>query len=133
MPFICPVCAYPDLQEPPENFSICPSCGTEFGLDDANTTHDELRKQWILSGMHWFNERVPIPIDWNPDRQLFEGGYHISVSNSIATISAGTRITPEVATRPEEPSIAIHVSEEAPLRFGVRSAAGYSRGELRRA
>jgi hypothetical protein len=39
--FSCPVCAYPDLSEPPwtdegiGSQEICPRCGIQFGYDDA--------------------------------------------------------------------------------------------------
>jgi|SRR5579864_5115360 len=83
--FTCPVCAYPDLKSPPENFSICPSCGTEFGFDDAGNSHEELRRQWIAEGLHWFNDMVPQPLDWEPWKQLIDGGYATSASSSYAS------------------------------------------------
>ncbi len=74
MDYMCPVCAYPDLPTPPENFSICPSCGTEFGFDDSATSHKELRLRWIRARAPWFNDMVPKPWKWNPWQQLLKGG-----------------------------------------------------------
>ena len=41
--YTCPVCAYAALIYPPEDFTICPSCGTDFGYHDSNKTNAELR------------------------------------------------------------------------------------------
>jgi len=44
--FSCPVCGYNDPALPPfgEEWrdEICPSCGSQFGYDDANTSHEDL-------------------------------------------------------------------------------------------
>lgn len=66
---ICPVCGY-QLPWPPEDFHICPSCGTEFGYDDAGRTHAELRAQWIERGAHWWSRSTPAPVGWDPLVQL---------------------------------------------------------------
>ena len=66
----CPVCAYPALPDPPRDFEICPSCGTEFGYHDARRTHKELRNMWIKNGLHWHSRSVPKPIGWNGLRQI---------------------------------------------------------------
>ena len=57
---------------PPNDYHICPCCGTEFGNDDADLTHEQLRKQWIANGRHWFYGNPPM--GWNPWLQLIEGG-----------------------------------------------------------
>lgn len=75
MAYICPVCAFPDLPEPPENFSICPSCGTEFGFDDARASHARLRQSWIQAGVPWFSRARHAPVDWNPWLQLIKAGF----------------------------------------------------------
>src|SRR5436853_428601 len=57
-PFICPVCGYDGLGEPPYNadgdgsYEICPSCGFEFGFDDHSegVSHDEFRATWLAAG-----------------------------------------------------------------------------------
>lgn len=61
----CPVCFYDELDEPPDNnFDICPSCGTEFGYDDFNASHDELRKRWIAGGCKWWSQSDAPPDDY---------------------------------------------------------------------
>lgn len=74
--FICPVCRYPGLSEPPydangaSSFDICPCCGTQFGYQDARTPHSELRKRWLDSGAHWHSKVVAQPENWNALDQL---------------------------------------------------------------
>jgi hypothetical protein len=124
MPFTCPVCAYPSLQSPPENFSICPSCGTEFGFDDAGKSHEELRRQWITDGLQWFNDLVPRPLNWDAWKQLANGGYEkYAPSLSTNSVSANDLSVSENWTLPPPP------------RIGVKSATGITRAdwELRRA
>ena len=73
---VCPVCGWSKLEEPAydetksSSFEICPSCGTEFGYQDANKTHAELRKEWIEKGMSWWSNTTEKPADWNPQEQL---------------------------------------------------------------
>jgi hypothetical protein len=127
MPFTCPVCAYPDLPSPPENFSICPSCGTEFGFDDAARSHEELRQQWILDGLQWFNDRVPRTWKWDPWQQLVDGGFakHIASisSNSVSMVNAN------------DLSVSKSWASPPPPRISVKSATGITKAdwELRRA
>jgi hypothetical protein len=66
---ICPVCGYL-LRVPPINFHICPSCGTEFGYDDAGTSHAELRAIWLRSGAHWWSTTTSAPPNWDPYLQV---------------------------------------------------------------
>lgn len=68
--YICPVCDYNQMTEPPEDFYICPCCGTEFGNDDFDTSHIELRKQWIDNGMKWFSRYTPKPFGWDAGEQI---------------------------------------------------------------
>lgn len=70
---MCPVCAYPSLPYPPTDYHICPCCGTEFGNDDQDRTHHELREDWIACGAPWFFGKQPAY--WNPWFQLIEGHY----------------------------------------------------------
>jgi predicted amidophosphoribosyltransferase len=58
--FPCPVCSY-GMADPPDNYNICPQCGTEFGFDDAGKTHQELREEWIKGGCKWWSKYVPKP------------------------------------------------------------------------
>jgi len=66
---ICPVCGY-QMRLPPIDFHICPSCGTEFGYDDAGRTHADLRSQWLDGGAQWWSTDTPPPANWNPYVQL---------------------------------------------------------------
>lgn len=68
----CPVCLYPNLPYPPRDYHICPCCGTEFGNDDAEYSHDQLREMWIAGGARWFFARAPE--EWNPWVQLMIAG-----------------------------------------------------------
>jgi hypothetical protein len=63
---------YPNLAYPPRDYHICPCCGTEFGNDDAEFSHDQLREMWISAGARWFFGRAPE--QWNPWIQLIRAG-----------------------------------------------------------
>lgn len=67
---ICPVCGYDRLTESPGDFTICPSCGTEFGYDDAFHSHPQLRDRWIRRGMRWWSPVDPQPENWDPSKQV---------------------------------------------------------------
>lgn len=85
--YLCPVCGYDRLDEPPMGFSICSCCGTEFELDDDELSHYELRKQWIDAGYHWWSPVVNPPIGWNPIGQLRRAGYiEDSYEQTIITV-----------------------------------------------
>ena len=69
----CPVCYFPDMDYPPYEGVICPSCGTQFGYDDFRLgcdTDEEawatLRQEWIDGGRQWWSIRRPTPDDWPP-------------------------------------------------------------------
>lgn len=74
--YFCPVCGYAELEEPPydefgcSSFGICPSCGTQFGYDDATSAHADMRKIWISKGMLWWSNAQTPPSGWDPVRQL---------------------------------------------------------------
>jgi len=74
--FLCPVCGYPELDEPPyddhgcASYNICPCCGVEFGYDDSNILHSELREKWIINGMKWWSKNISPPVNWDPLHQL---------------------------------------------------------------
>lgn len=83
--YICPVCGYPDLDDPPRSpsgggsYEICPSCGFEFGVtdDDQGFTYAQWRAKWVDAGMPWQGYDMPKPLDWNPVAQL----QRLSLSN----------------------------------------------------
>jgi hypothetical protein len=66
---LCPVCGY-EMEEGPRNFNICPSCGTEFGLHDLNSSINDLREAWVANGAHWHSHVIAAPTDWKPLEQL---------------------------------------------------------------
>jgi len=66
---LCTVCGY-EMEEGPRDWNICPSCGTEFGLHDVNSTIDDLRTVWFASGPRWHSSVVPQPTNWNPFQQI---------------------------------------------------------------
>jgi hypothetical protein len=68
MKYECPVCFYADLPYAPADYNICPCCGTEFGNDDAEWNHQQLRAAWLAGGANWFFGRPPE--GWNPWVQL---------------------------------------------------------------
>ncbi|MDX6274909.1 MAG: hypothetical protein QOJ92_2119 [Frankiales bacterium] len=79
--FLCPVCGYPDLVEPPwrddsASDEICPSCGTHFGYDDAGdaaqrqAAHRRLREAWVSGGMAWWSQSRTSPSGWDPTVQV---------------------------------------------------------------
>lgn len=65
----CSVCGY-EMEEGPRDYNICPSCGTEFGLHDVNSTIEDLRQVWLASGPRWYSSVDPQPENWNPIVQL---------------------------------------------------------------
>lgn len=67
----CPVCGYL-MEEPPEQYNICASCGTEFSVHDVNSSIEELRMAWLETGPEWFSAVDPEPANWNPFQQLGE-------------------------------------------------------------
>lgn len=74
--YICPICGYDRLDEPPRidgyipSHNICDCCGAEFGLDDCTQKQIEKnRKKWIEAGCQWFyiEEKPP---NWKLEEQL---------------------------------------------------------------
>jgi hypothetical protein len=80
--FLCFVCGYSDLVDPPwdndaPSDEICPSCGIHFGYDDAaggdpglrESIYREWRRRWIAAGMRWWS-LSDAPVGWDPEAQL---------------------------------------------------------------
>ena len=93
--FMCPVCGFPDMEEPPDRFAICPSCGTEFGNHDfVFDTRDypaklaELRAAWLAAGAPWFDDGMDPPATWNPWTQAIREGLGFSISTSPSMTSS---------------------------------------------
>jgi len=68
MNYTCPVCRYPKMEHPPKDYYICMCCGTEFGVDDFETSYTELRLRWIEQGAKWFDTGYE-PDDWEAWRK----------------------------------------------------------------
>ncbi len=56
MTYICPICGYDDLEEPPydndgdPSYEICSCCGFQYGFDDLDREYDfeQYRQKWVL-------------------------------------------------------------------------------------
>lgn len=78
----CPVCGYSlgfePWQENSASDEICPSCGIQFGYDDATggdvkaraAIYKLWRERWAAQGMPWFSKGRPCPKGWDPEGQL---------------------------------------------------------------
>ncbi len=78
--YICPVCGYDKLEDPPKDCNICPCCATEFGINDYDWGVEVLRNDWIERGMiFWYEEfdKEKLPKDYNPIKQLENIGIFI--------------------------------------------------------
>ncbi len=78
--YVCPVCGYPELDEPAvdaygcASFDICSCCGTQFGYHDATRPHAQLRAEWLQAGARWRSRARQPPPDWSASRQLAAAG-----------------------------------------------------------
>lgn len=79
MRYVCPVCMYDNLDEPPYNdegyglHEICPCCGFQFGYDDYPDkipSWTEWRKKWIDDGCEWYAESQLPYKEWSLFDQL---------------------------------------------------------------
>jgi hypothetical protein len=94
MTYSCPVCMFERLPYRPAEYHICMCCGTEFGNDDAELSHDQLREMWVADGAFWFFGNPPA--NWNPWKQLIGGWQLASVPFAVKleAAAADTRIDP---------------------------------------
>lgn len=76
MNYQCPVCGFPNMEEPPAEYAICICCGTEFGYDDRRSTHEQLRQRWIANGAMWWSGDYPKPANWSAMVQLRNLGHY---------------------------------------------------------
>lgn len=72
----CPVCGY-EMEAPPKDYRICPSCGTEFGLHDVNASIAELRDAWFGTGPEWWSKTTAKPDNWDALAQMEKAGIGI--------------------------------------------------------
>lgn len=96
---LCPVCGYA-MDDPPRDYNICPSCGTEFGVSDVSASISELREAWIRTGPKWWSAADPQPQGWNPFLQLARLGLS---SGMVVSTTSVVRVTS--ATSDPEPPI----------------------------
>jgi hypothetical protein len=89
MTYICPVCGFDGLEEPAVRYNICDCCGTEFGNDDKEFSHAQLRSAWLHGGAHWFSTYSPPPVFWSPLQQLSNVGYRPTEQELEVLISHG--------------------------------------------
>jgi hypothetical protein len=75
MMYTCPVCGYDQLDEPPQDWSICPCCRTQFDFTGSVAWYAELRARWIANGAKWSSRYTAPPPNWNPLEQLCNIGY----------------------------------------------------------
>lgn len=64
------------MEDPPTplSYNICPCCSCEFGVNDADATHEELRQEWIRSGAEFW-ENGGAPDGWSAVEQLRRAGF----------------------------------------------------------
>ena len=84
MKYMCPVCGYPDLEQPAADHNICPSCGTQFSYHDSRTSHAELRREWLKRGALWHSRRIGPPTGWDPFAQLRRAGMDADLPAEVA-------------------------------------------------
>ena len=92
MTYTCPVCGYDGMPDPPADFEICPCCGTEFGNDDFDATHEELRARWVAGGARWWYTPEAPPAGWDPSEQLRRAGHE----DAARRLEAQRAVTPAV-------------------------------------
>jgi len=93
---MCPVCGY-EMEAPPKDYRICPSCGTEFGVHDVNATVAELREAWMKTGALWWSKLDPVPANWEPITQMEKAGIFVkrpaaSQATAVSTATASNTI-----------------------------------------
>jgi len=125
--YLCPVCDYPKLSEPPRSefgggsFEICPSCGFQFGVNDdaEGISYETWRRRWESAGMPWRSAIVKKPDFWEPvARHVAPGGAALRRSGEAdaptaadpAAASSGIPSRPAPATR--KPGAATTTSQD---------------------
>jgi hypothetical protein len=88
---LCPICGFP-LE--PADFTICPSCGVEFGIDTIDHTLQELRAVWVDNGMRWESSVDVRPPHWNPWVQMFRAGIVLTLPYQLE-VRLGESYTPQ--------------------------------------
>jgi hypothetical protein len=47
----------------------------QFGADDQEHTHVELRQTWVAGGAQWWSQNQPPPDGWDAQAQLLAAGF----------------------------------------------------------
>jgi len=84
MSITCPVCGYDKINETTLKWSICPSCGTQFGLSDNGRTYAQLRHDWIQGGATWQDDYILPPPYWSPINQLRNIEYNCTLADRLS-------------------------------------------------
>jgi hypothetical protein len=82
---LCTVCGY-EMEDGPRDYNICPSCGTEFGIHDVNSSIENLRDLWLKSGPRWHSTIVDQPAKWDPFEQFIK----LYLTPSVPIFRAGS-------------------------------------------
>jgi hypothetical protein len=82
---LCTVCGY-KMEEGPRDYNICPSCGTEFGIHDVNSSIENLQDLWLKSGPRWHSSVVAQSVKWDP----FEQFIHLYLTPNVPIFRAGS-------------------------------------------
>jgi len=88
------------MADPPTDYNICPSCGTEFGADDVDLSYVELRMEWVRRGAPWFSRVTEPPVGWNAIAQLISAGFWPVTAVSYAQAESAMRVTSSSARQP---------------------------------
>ena len=75
--YICPICGYDGLEEPPydeigeASLEICPCCSFKYGFDDNNLweTFESFREKWFANNLD-FADKNKKQKNWNVIKQL---------------------------------------------------------------
>lgn len=86
--YICPICDNPNLDQDPleRKFNICPICGVEFGVDDFEISHEELRKAYQEAGYPDWRKESEVPGFFGGVKWLDEKFGETGFNNSAAKI-----------------------------------------------
>jgi hypothetical protein len=86
---LCLVCGF-EMDDPPRDYNICPSCGTEYGVNDVNRSYEQLRQAWLKTGPVWWSKTDAQPENWSPSSQLSNLG---AIIQSVTILSTGSTFT----------------------------------------
>jgi hypothetical protein len=88
------------MDDAASDYNVCPSCGTEFGVNDVNASIPELREAWIQSGPRWWSRTDAVPANWNPFIQLAQLGAFGAVMSTGGVVHVQSTASPETNLNP---------------------------------